>query len=514
MAKYDTTGNLIWVSGYGKPSYYPNGGDFAAGIAVGRDGSIYIVGMEDNLNAPNYTTQSFVSKYTSAGNLAWIIYGTTGTRNATPNLGAISVDSSNYIYLTGSYNGTTTFNGVTISGSGLYAAKCNAAGTVQWVTGFSASSGAYGIGVSATSLGDNLYFTGYYGKSVTFGGITLTNTLQGFFLMDLSYDPPPPLAPTITKEPANYASCPGSSSILEVTVTGTPPFSLNWQKNGTNMVDSGNVTGSATTNLTLINVSQGDSAIYDVVITNIAGSVTSSVATLFVTLVPAKVTPVIVNGFIVGATLIDGGCGYTNQPDLFFSGQGGIGATGYGEINGGSVTNVVITSAGFGYPSNTLAQVGPPFFPSVSILLTNTPAAAATPAIINGFIVGADLTASGSNYTVAPVVTFSDESGNGAAAYAQINNGSVTNIVVTSAGFGYSSNTVINIPPAAYQNAVIPSAYSLMLLQTYQLQTGNDLSSWTGVGSPFTATNSAWTPAYYWNIANADVVFFRLQMLP
>ena len=319
--------------------------------------------------------------------------------------------------------------------------------------------------------------------------------------------------PSITKQPLDLASCPDSSPMLSATATGTPPLSYQWRKDGANLVDGGNVVGSASNNLTLLNVSQSDSANYDVVIANAAGCVTSSVATLYVTSTPAQATPVIVNGFIVGATLTDGGCGYTNQAGVFFGGQGGSGAAGYVQISNGSVTNIVITSAGFGYPSNTLAQI-PQFLPIVSIVLTNTPVAVAIPIIINGFIVGANLTASGGDYTIAPPVTFSDVSGSGATAYTQISNGSVTNIAITDAGSGYSSNTIINIPPAGYLNAVIPNADSLMLGQSYQLQIASELNNWADFGVTFVATNNAWTPTDYWIVTNTNRMFFRLRMLP
>lgn len=325
---------------------------------------------------------------------------------------------------------------------------------------------------------------------------------------------PPKYPPAITQQPLSLGSCPGSSAVLGVTITGTPPFDYQWRKGGTNLVDSGNVIGSTTTNLTLLNVSQSDAANYDVVITNIVGSVTSSVAILVVNSAPAKATPVIFNGFIVGAILTDGGCGYTNSPIIVFSGPGGSGAIGYGQINNGSVTNIVITSAGAGYPSNTVAQVAPPFLPTVSISLTNTPAAAATPIIIGGFIVGANLTASGSDYAIPPVVTFSDATGSGATASAQIYNGSVTNIVISNAGSGYSAGTVINIPPAGYLNAVIPSGHSLMLGQNYQLQLANSLNNWAGFGAGFFATNDVWTSVNYWKVSNTNQVLFRLRVLP
>jgi hypothetical protein len=61
---------------------------------------------------------------------------------------------------------------------------------------------------------------------------------------------------------------------------------------------------------------------------------------------------------------------------------------------------------------------------------------------------------------------------------------------------------------------VIPSADSLMLGQPYQLQIANSLNSWISFGSVFFATNNAWTPTNFWNIAKTNRVFFRLQMLP
>ena len=322
-------------------------------------------------------------------------------------------------------------------------------------------------------------------------------------------------APQIIQQPQTVLSCPGDPAVvLAVAASGTLPLNYQWQKNGTNLVDGGNVMGSATTNLTLLNLSQSDSANYDVMITNAVGSVTSSVVAVNVNIRPAQATPVVVNGFIVGVTLTDGGCGYTNPPAIVFSGLGGTGAAAYAQISNGSVTNIVITSTGSGYPANAVALFAPPLYPVLSIVqtLTNTPSAAASPVVTNGFIVEAILTASGSGYATNPAVSFSDASGHGAAAYSQISNGAVTNIVITSTGSGYSSKAVINIAPTPTINVVIPSASSLMLGQNYQLQIANGLTGWTGFGAAFSATNPAWTPTNFWNVSNTNQMFFRLQM--
>jgi hypothetical protein len=320
--------------------------------------------------------------------------------------------------------------------------------------------------------------------------------------------------PQITQQPQNVLSCPSDSVVLTVAGNGTLPLNYQWQKNGTNLADGGNVTGSATTNLILQNVTPNDAANYDVLITNAVGSVTSSVVVLNLNIRPAQATPVVVDGFIVGATLTDGGCGYTNPPTIVFSGQGGTGATAYAQISNGSVTNIVINSTGSGYPANAVALFTPPLYPVLSIVqtLTNTPSAAAIPVVTNGFIVGAILTASGSGYTTNPAVSFSDASGHGAAAYSQISNGAVTNIVIASTGSGYSTNAVINIAPTPTISVVIPSANNLMLDQNYQLQIANGLTDWADFGGVFSATNPAWTPTNFWNVANTNQMFFRLQM--
>jgi hypothetical protein len=320
--------------------------------------------------------------------------------------------------------------------------------------------------------------------------------------------------PTIAQQPQNVLSCPGDPMVLTVTASGSSPLGYQWRKNGTNLVDGNNVIGSTTSNLFLPNLSQGDGGNYDVVITNAVGSVTSSLASVDLNIRPAQVTPVVVNGFVVGVALLDGGCGYTNPPSITFSGQGGSGATANAQISNGSVTNIVMVSPGAGFPANAMAVVSPPLYPVLSIVqvFTNTPSATAIPVVTNGFIVGAVLTASGSGYTANPTISFSDSSGHGAAAYSQMGNGAVTNIVITNPGSGYSANTTINISLPPTINVFVLAANNLMPGQNYQLQVANGMNAWTPFGGIFSATNSTWTPTNFWNVANTNQMFFRLQM--
>ena len=234
--------------------------------------------------------------------------------------------------------------------------------------------------------------------------------------------------------------------------------------------------------------------------------------------VPAKATLIVTNGFIVGATVTDGGANYTNPPAIYFSGSGAIGASGYAQIsNDGVVTNIVITSSGYGYPANAVIQIAPPVYPVLSIIQTNLQATA-TPLIFNGFIYGANITSQGLGYADFQTnISFSDASGTNASGYAQISKGSVTNIVISSTGSGYDSNTVINLPPP-YFSVVTPTAGNLLFGESYQWWTGQtvsiNFSSWTNYGPAFTATNTFETATTNWNTGTATQMFFRLLIQP
>jgi hypothetical protein len=86
--------------------------------------------------------------------------------------------------------------------------------------------------------------------------------------------------PSITLQPASSTNLAGTTATFTNAASGTLPLSYQWQKNGANLNDAGNVSGSSATILTLAGVSDADAASYTVVVTNVAGSVTSSPAIL------------------------------------------------------------------------------------------------------------------------------------------------------------------------------------------------------------------------------------------
>ena len=82
--------------------------------------------------------------------------------------------------------------------------------------------------------------------------------------------------PAIKTQPADAVALQGGSCTFQVSASGGPPLSYQWQFSGEPLPDQTNSV------LTLINVESGNSGGYSVIITNAAGSVTSHVALLTV----------------------------------------------------------------------------------------------------------------------------------------------------------------------------------------------------------------------------------------
>jgi xanthomonalisin len=89
--------------------------------------------------------------------------------------------------------------------------------------------------------------------------------------------------PAFSAQPASLALLAGSNAVFSATVSGATPLAYQWQFNG------GNLLGATSNMLTLAAVTSADAGSYTLVVTNVYGAATSSVATLTV-LLPAAVT--------------------------------------------------------------------------------------------------------------------------------------------------------------------------------------------------------------------------------
>lgn len=79
----------------------------------------------------------------------------------------------------------------------------------------------------------------------------------------------------------------------------------------------------------------------------------------------------VVNGFVVGIALTDGGCGYTNAPLVEILGGGGSSAVATAIVTNGVVTSIHVTNAGIGYTNAPIVVIAsPPFAPWLTIAVS------------------------------------------------------------------------------------------------------------------------------------------------
>jgi len=113
----------------------------------------------------------------------------------------------------------------------------------------------------------------------------------------------------------------------------------------------------------------------------------------------AKAQATVVNGFVVAVTVTDGGSGYGQAPNVTFVGGGGSGATATAILNQGSVSQIVVLTAGSGYTNALAVVVDPP------PVITQSQATALA-SVLNGFVVSVTVTDGGSGYSLVPNVAF------------------------------------------------------------------------------------------------------------
>ena len=206
--------------------------------------------------------------------------------------------------------------------------------------------------------------------------------------------------------------------------------------------------------------------------------------------VPATATAQVVNGFVVGLSLTDGGWGYTNNPTVTFVGGGGSGASGTTTIDAyGSVAQITIVNPGGGYTSTPQVIIAAPPYPPEQ--------AVASAQVVNGFLVGFTVTNSGRGYVQAPRIWLNGGGGTGASVSANIDtNGIITSIQIVNPGSGYTNAPQVVIEPPVFPLPSITLARGQQVAFT-QLQTGNSYQLqnlaggiWRDTGSTVVATNS------------------------
>jgi hypothetical protein len=92
-----------------------------------------------------------------------------------------------------------------------------------------------------------------------------------------------PGAPQIVRNPQTpFLVWPGYAAVNTVSALGTQPFYYQWQFGGSNLSDNSRITGSHSSNLTIANAQTSDAGNYQVIVTNVDGAATSSLAMLII----------------------------------------------------------------------------------------------------------------------------------------------------------------------------------------------------------------------------------------
>lgn len=155
--------------------------DRASGMAMDRSGNIYVVGTFEKtirigrvtLNSGEYTGL-YLAKYDPTGVLQW---ATAATGSGDYRQPSVAVDSLGNCYIAGSFSQTATFGLTTLTAEGThdaFIAKCNTGGTFVWANRAGGSRADFGMGVAADSLG-NCYITGSYRDQAVFGTMDITS---------------------------------------------------------------------------------------------------------------------------------------------------------------------------------------------------------------------------------------------------------------------------------------------------------------------------------------------------
>ena len=202
---------------------------------------------------------------------------------------------------------------------------------------------------------------------------------------------------------------------------------------------------------------------------------------------PRKATAVaqVVNGFIVGAEIVNGGYGYFSKPEVTISGGEGFGAVATATVSAGEVVKINIINSGFGYTGNPVIDIAAAPLPPA--------AAEATAQVVNGFVVGVDLTSGGEGYLEAPEVSVIGGNGFGAIAIAQVENGRVTGVQVINSGSGYTTTPAITIAPPKTAPRVsirvtqVEVNLEVTVGKSYTIEASTNLADWVEASELFTA---------------------------
>lgn len=184
IAKYNSTGSLIWVKQFGG-----NNSDKAIDLAVDQSGFIYVTGQFFGsvnfdgtiVQASGASKDIFLIKMNPSGDVIWAVAeGATGEENAY----GIATDNQNNVLLTGQYTGNSSIGGqnfvsmmnpvTNLPSSDLFISKYDSNGNPLWVKTGVAEYEDRGMDIACDDQ-NNIVLIGQFSDTLNFGGQIINN---------------------------------------------------------------------------------------------------------------------------------------------------------------------------------------------------------------------------------------------------------------------------------------------------------------------------------------------------
>jgi len=178
ISKEDALGNVLWVKSFGGPNVFAV--SYGA-ISVDVSGSIYVSGTIDGAAVFGTTTltpngqDDFICKIDANGGVIWAQL-LSNTNDLV--VSGITSDASGSLYTTGTFSGTVNIGASSLTSSGSYdifVAKFDPNGSVVWTKKMGGAGTDRGVSIKSDGTG-NLYTTGYFSGVSTFAPFSLTSS--------------------------------------------------------------------------------------------------------------------------------------------------------------------------------------------------------------------------------------------------------------------------------------------------------------------------------------------------
>lgn len=304
LVKCDSSGNWVWaVKGGGIDNDYGNGirVDPLNNIAV--TGSMFQTGTF--APAPSITSNGskdgFVAYYNPQGNCLWA-----------KNMGGlqsdkgidVAGDKDGNIYVTGFVGGIAQFNSITdtaIGGDDIFIAKYDNLGNIKYADLAGGTSHDYGKGIAVSAPGI-AYIAGYFQTTAWFSNDTLVSAGDRDIYVTKYYDG----SPVFVSQPSSSDVCEGDTVTLTVQLSGPSPFSYLW------FDDAGSILGAVNSSYTFIASDTNYSGKYFCMVNNTIASVTSDTALIYVHPLPQLNLGPDISIFYHDSITLDAGAGFVS----------------------------------------------------------------------------------------------------------------------------------------------------------------------------------------------------------